>query len=420
MTEELNNILQMQKRELEIKVNELYIQRDANFKKPEDNLIRVIIGPRRAGKSTFAIHRLKEFGTFAYINFDNEKLVELKDYDELLTKIKTRYNDPDYIVLDEIQNLPKWELFVNRLQRSNYKLVITGSNSNLLSGELATHLTGRYIPIYIFSFSFREFLNLKTTELTNHEKKAALDEFLSTGGYPEPLVKKLDLVNYISLLFDAIIYKDIVKRYKIRAPQRIENLANYLISNLAAFYSYNTLKDVTVCKSIHTIDKYIKYLEETFILFRIYKFSFKVKEQIRSNKKVYCFDNGFITAKAFKMSQDKGKIYENTVAMELKKAQISGKLKFYYWKNQQNEEIDFVITENEKISKLVQVCVDLANPDTKNREIRALLKGSRDLKCQNLIIITEDYDDEKEEEWFGIKGKIKYLPLWKWLLEKGY
>jgi uncharacterized protein len=416
MLQEVKEIITLQKREIEAKLKEEYIERNQDLKLDND-LIKVIIGPRRAGKSFFAIHFLNKRGKFGYVNFDDEKLTEVDNYDEIITAMNSIYDNPRFILFDEIQNLPKWELFANRLQRQGYNLVITGSNSNLLSKELATHLTGRHLLTNIFPFSFKEYLKFEDKELTNTEIKEKLSKYIFNGGYPEILTKKVELKEYLSLLFGSVLYKDIIKRYKIRNPKQIENLATYLISNIANEYSYNSLAKIGKIKSSHTIEKYLGYLEEAFIFFSLSRFSYKVKEQLSSNKKIYCIDNGFIQAKSFKTSQDLGKLYENLVAYKLKKEEVDGKLRFFYWKNQQQEEIDFVLQEGLKVKQLIQVCFDITNLETKNREIRALIKAGKELKCNRLLVITEDTEKEEKVEWFGDKATIKFIPLWKWLLE---
>jgi predicted AAA+ superfamily ATPase len=416
MLQEIKEIIILQKREIEAKLKEKYVEREQNLKLNND-LIKVIIGPRRAGKSFFALHFLNKQGKFGYVNFDDEKLTEVNNYDEIITAMNSIYDDSKVVLFDEIQNLPKWELFANRLQRQGYKLVITGSNSNLLSKELATHLTGRHLLTNIFPFSFKEYLKFKNKELTDTEIKEKLSKYLFNGGYPEILSKKVELKEYLSLLFNSILYKDIIKRYKIRNPKQIEDLTTYLISTIASEYSYNSLAKIGKIKSSHTIEKYLGYLEESFILFSLNRFSYKVKEQLSSNKKVYCIDNGFIQAKSFKASSDIGKLYENAVACKLKKLEADMKLKFYYWKNQQQEEVDFVIKEGLKVKQLIQVCFNIKDVETKNREIRALIKASKELKCSNLLIITEDTEKEEKAEWFGDKANIKFISLWKWLLE---
>ena len=416
MLQEIKEIIILQKREIEAKLKEKYIERNQNLKLDND-LIKVIVGPRRAGKSFFAIHFLNKQGKFGYVNFDDEKLTEVNNYDEIITAMNSIYDNPKFVLFDEIQNLPKWELFANRLQRQGYKLIITGSNSNLLSRELATHLTGRHLLTNIFPFSFKEYLKFENKELTNTETKEKLSKYLFNGGYPEILSKKVELREYLTLLFNSILYKDIIRRYKIRNPKQIEDLATYLISNIANEYSYNSLAKIGKIKSSHTIEKYLSYLEESFILFSLSRFSYKVKEQLSSNKKIYCIDNGFIQAKSFKASPNLGKLYENLVASKLKKQELDEKLRFYYWKNQQQEEVDFVIKEGIKIKQLIQVCFDINNFETKNREIRALIKAGKELKCNNLLIITEDTEAEEKAEWFGNKANIWFIPLWKWLLE---
>ena len=309
---------------------------------------------------------------------------------------------------------------MNRLHRQGYNLIITGSNSNLLSSDLATHLTGRHIPVIIFPFSFPEFLKAEEKELTGAETQSKLYDYITYGGYPEPLLKKIDHKDYLTTLFDSIIFKDIVKKFNIRFAQGIEDLAIYLISNVAKEFSYNTLSKVTKCKSVHTVEKYLNYLEEAFIFFKLNRFSFKVKEQISSNKKIYCIDNGFIHSKAFRFSSDTGRLYENIVAVALKKIEMGGEAKIYYWKNKEKEEVDFIIKKGLKIDRLIQVCYDISDVPVpaKEREKRSLIKASKELKCNNLLIINNDYEAEEKFEWYGIKRKIKYIPLWKWLLEK--
>ncbi|HPP30637.1 MAG TPA: AAA family ATPase, partial [bacterium] len=215
----IRDILLMQKRELEKRRDEPFIERDALGRLKNmlsHNLIKVITGPRRAGKSFLGVNLLSDTGNFGYANFDDEKLIDIRDYDAIISAINSVYNNPQYILFDEIQNLPRWELFINRLQRQGYNLVITGSNSKLLSSELSPHLTGRHISITIFPFSFPEFLKLEKRELTTQEIKEKLYDYIKSGGYPEPLIKNIDYKEYLSTLFNSIIYRDIVKRFNIR------------------------------------------------------------------------------------------------------------------------------------------------------------------------------------------------------------
>lgn len=413
----IKDIILIQKRELEAKFKEEYIERRTDCKKFDNDLIKVVIGPRRAGKSFFCINLLKKLGSFGYVNFDDERLLEVNNYDEILNYIDYYYQSPQNILFDEIQNLKNWELFVNRLHRSGRNVIITGSNSRLLSRELATHLTGRHFSIPIFPFSFKEYLKLTRVELTDIEKRTKLEEYILSGGFPEPLIKKINIKDYLSTLFDAVIFKDIVKRFNLRSAPSIDSLSKYLVSNIAKEFSYTNLAKVTGFKSPKTVEKYINYLEETFLFFTVKRFSYKVKEQISFNKKVYCIDNGFITSKAFKISEDYGMLYENAVAVSLKKKQVNGEIEFYFWKSRYNEEVDFVIKDGTKIKEIIQVCYNIDNIETMEREKRALLRASKELDCDNLIILNSSKEAEEVFQWFGEGIKIRFIPFWKWFLE---
>ena len=414
----LRDNLALQKLELAKRLAEPYIERDVKFRNLDSDLIKVVIGPRRAGKSFFVIHQLQKLGSFGYVNLDDEQLAKVENFNEILAAVDELYGSPRFLLLDEVQNFPKWELLANRLQRQGKNLFLTGSNSNLLSKELATHLTGRHTLAHVFPFSFREFLALEKRELTTTEKKEKLLTYATYGGFPEPLVKKMDFVDYAVRLFDAVVYKDIVSRYKIRRIKTLQETARILFGNIAKEFSFTSLKNSIQGTSVITLQQYVSYLEEAYIFFGVPRFSFKVKEQGSFNRKIYCFDNGFIFAKAFKTSPDWGRLLENLAAIELKKGEIEQKYTVYYWKNPQHEEVDFVIKEGTKITKLIQVCYDVSNPDTKKREIRSLIKAKQELKCNELMVLTNDYEAEESAEWFGEKAKIKFIPLWKWLLEK--
>jgi hypothetical protein len=410
----VRDIILVQQRDLRRALDETYVERDTRIAGADSSLIKVIIGPRRAGKSFFAIHHLGS-RTFGYVNFDDEQLTGLEDYDEILAAVDSVYEKPRVLLLDEIQNLPKWELFANRLARQGYDLVITGSNAHLLSAELATHLTGRYLQTSILPFSFAEYLRLFPHELTTQEKISAVTDYAKSGGYPEPLVKKFSSRNYLVTLFDSIVYKDIVKRFRIRSVKGMEDLSLYLLSNTASEYSYQSLARVTGSRSIMTVQKYLGYLEEAFLFFSLPRFSFKVREQVASNKKIYCTDTGFVAAKAFQVTENRGKLYENVVAIVLWKLRLQGTASVFYWKNAQQEEVDFVVRQQDRVTALIQVCADLQDEKTRSREVRALLKASRELHCDNLLILSEREEKIETSEWFGMTGTIRYVPLWKWL-----
>lgn len=402
-----------------------YISREKlNFARKflASDLIKVIIGPRRAGKSVFSFLLLKD-KEFAYLNFDDENLLKIKDYDEIIKAIFAVYPKQEYILFDEIQNLPQWELFVNKLQRRGYNLILTGSNARLLSQELGTALTGRYIPIQIFPFSFREFLaakkfTLKEESLNIPEVKGRvlglLDEYLKNGGFPEVVVKDLEAKTYLETLFDAILFKDVVKRYKVRFSQKISDLALYLASNFTSEFSFNKLKNVLDFRSIATLQNYLKYLEEAYLFFSLNRFSFKAKEQIKTQKKIYLVDNGFIAAKSFQFSPNLGKLMENLVFGEILRRGNEPNKDVFFYKTKNNKEIDFVLVKGIKVVQLIQVCYQTDQSEIRQRETKALIEAGKELNCHEFLIIT--WDEEEEQEIQG--ERVGFLPLWKWLLEE--
>jgi len=387
-----------------------------------ENIIKVITGPRRAGKSVFCMLLLKD-KEFAYLNFDDENLVKIKNYDELIKVLYEVYPNAKYFFFDEVQNLDKWELFINKLHRRNFNLIITGSNAKLLETEISSILTGRYVSINVFPFSFREFLKAKNFELDNKEISLPevkgkilnfLSEYIATGGFPEVVVKNLDTKTYLETLFDAILLKDVVKRHKVRFVPQIYDLATYLLSNFSSEFSFTKIRKILSFNSTNTVEKYIKYLEESYLLFILNRFSFKLKEQIKTPKKVYVSDNGFILAKSFQFSNNTGKLIENIVFCELLRRNYKPNIDIFYYKTKNGKEVDFVLKQTTKINKLIQVCYNISDTNTKEREIKSLLTASEELNCNNLEIISWDYEAEEKH-----KGKtIKFVPLWKWLLKE--
>ncbi|MFO0792727.1 MAG: ATP-binding protein [Candidatus Brocadiaceae bacterium] len=395
-----------------------YVQREGlqNARKSmKNNLIKVIVGPRRAGKSVFAIQMLEGLD-FAYLNFDDERLLCISDYDDLLKAIRQVYGETRYILFDEVQNLRNWELFLNRLHRKGFNLVITGSNSRLLSRELATHLTGRYIQFQIFPFSFSEFLKVRNFVINEtidiKERQGMLlnllNEYLDKGGYPEILIKNIDPKSYIATLFESILFKDIVKRYNVRYAKKLHDLGLYLITNHSNEFSYTRLKNALDFKSVHTVENYTGYLNEAFLIFNIERFSRKVKKQMKSPKKVYAYDTGVIQAVKFKIAPDEGRLIENMTAIEL----LRRGMEIYYYKTIDGKEVDFAIKEGLKVSQLLQICYNIDNDKTRKREVKALIKVADETGCDNLMVLTWDYEAKEE---FG-RREIHYLPLWKWLV----
>lgn len=419
----MRQIIKRQKQEKELVASSNFISRDMAEKIEtylEQDIIKVVTGVRRCGKSIFSFMVLQE-ADFGYINFDEKELTALENYDELLRYIQEFYGNVQYLLLDEVQNLANWELWVNSLHRRGYNLLITGSNAKLLSRELATHLTGRHISVELFPFSFREYLraigfNVKA-DYTEEERGMVLNhltKYIEVGGFPEVVVKGYDYT-YLQTLFDSIILKDVVQRYKVRYADELYNLARFLVSSYSNEVSYTKLKNTLNLGSVHTVQNYVKYLEDTYLVFHLDRFSFKQREQVKSPKKMYVLDNGLINALAFGFSENTGNLMENTVAVELlrRKSGSSSRMELYYWKDQQQREVDFVVKEGPDISYLIQVCYNVDDQKTKEREVKSLVRAAGELNCNDLLIIT--WDEEGEEEFKG--SRIRFVPLWKWLLE---
>jgi len=419
----LFEIVSRQKKVLESYLKKEYVPRTI-FKEAKklfnNDLIKVVVGPRRVGKSILLLLLIKE-ESFAFLNFDDESLLpylkETKKYDDLLDVLIAVYGKTKTIFFDEIQNLDNWELFVNRLHREGYNVFITGSNARLLSGELATHLTGRYSQIEVFPFNFKEYLTAKVgdyKDLSKGELLNYMQEYMKNGGYPEVVVKNFDPSSYLSTLFDSTLLKDIIMRKKIRnSEQKFIDLSSYAINNFTGEFSYTSLKSFTGIKSVETIQKYLKALEDSYIIFQLNRFSNKEKERIKSPKKFYIVDNGFVLSKSVRMSADNGKYMENLVFTEFLKRGFEVNKNLFYYKTKNNKEVDFLVKKGKGSDFLIQVCYNIDSLKTEEREITALIGASKELSCDNLILITWDREEIKE-----FKGKtIQYIPLWKWLLK---
>ena len=390
----------------------------------DSNLIKVVLGPRRAGKSVFSLMLLRDHD-FMYFDFDDEVLAVEGSIGtaELMKELHSTYGNIKTILFDEIQNLPAWELFVNRLHREGYNLVLTGSNARLLSMELATHLTGRHMPIELLPFDFKEFLKGKKFEIDPEYKSLPekhgqllnlLDHYLLNGGFPEVVVSNLDPADYLEVLFDSLLFKDVVKRHRVKFSTQISTLGSHLVNNFASLYTLNKLMKTLNLKSVHTVAKYTSYLEEAYLIFSLSRYSPKSRQRINSPKKVYVVDNGFISAKAIQHSPDRGKLMENLVFTELVKHGAKPNRDLFYYKTRNDREVDFVVKKGSEVSELIQVYYESINSDVEQREIKALLEASGELKVKKLTVLTWD---EKREANQG-EVKVQFVPLWEWLLDK--
>ncbi len=397
------------------------INRELKINAPSGDVANVITGMRRCGKSILAFLLTKDKNS-AYVNFEDERLnIEAKELNAVLEAIYELKGDVEFIVFDEIQNVDGWERFVARLL-TRKKIIITGSNARLLSRELATFLTGRHIDYKLFPFSFREFLvfnNFKPNPYLTKDiakTKKMLQEYLEIGGLP--LAYKHGR-RFVSETYGDIIERDVVQRYRIKYRKLLKNLALYYVSNFSSYISFNGLKKLFKVKNVETVKNYSEYISNAYLLIFLRRFSFRLKEQEIAPKKVYCMDNGIITTMSFRFSKNFGRLMENLVAIELerKKSYWFANQEIYYWKDYQQREVDFVVTDGLRVKQLIQVTYASGRDEVEQREIRSLLKAAEIFKRDRpeLLVVTWDYEAEEE---IGGK-KIKFVPLWKWFLTDG-
>jgi len=413
----LKRIIEEQRNEIDLKFKSgTIIQREYTLyvkKFIEHPNIVVVLGVRRSGKSIFSM-LLANQQNAAYINFDDERLVGIaaEDLDKVLQAFYELYAEPDIIILDEIQNVDAWELFANRLRRTK-KVIVTGSNSKLLSGELATHLTGRHIDFTLYPFSFKESLTFKPNKYLVQDiakVRNQLQAYLQGSGFPEFAKFGSSIVVKI---YEDILTKDCIQRHKIKNEKTFKELASYLLSNFSNEFTYSKLSRIFGIKDVHTTKNYVEYLKEAFLVLVLERFSPKLKQQIIAPKKAYAIDHGFCNFVSFRLSQDLGRVFENIVCVELLREKAKDySMGVYYWKGLRQEEVDFVVKKGVKIDSLIQVCYNIDDATAKEREVKALLNASNELRCNNLIVITAGREGEET-----IKSKkVKYFPLWKWLL----
>lgn len=372
--------------------------------------IVVISGVRRSGKSTLLRQFSLLLGAFHYLNFDDERLLDftVKDFDRLIL-IWHKENAARTILFDEIQNVPQWERFVRRIHDEGYKVFLTGSNAKLLSGELATHLTGRYFKVELYPFSFREIVamdGIATEKLTTAKRAkllARFDRYLKEGGFPE-YVKSHD-EEYLKRIYEDVIYKDIITRFGIREVRQFRTLSNHLFANIGKEASYGKLAKTLEIKSPMSVRKHVGFLSESYLLFELPKHDYSLRKQAVANRKIYCIDNGLRNAVAFRFSDDDGRLLENSIFLELKR---SGKEVFFF---QGSGECDFLVWERGRALAAIQVSYVL-NHENQQREIDGLVEAMDAFGLSVGTIITYNEDEEVQVG----KKKISLVPAWKWML----
>lgn len=369
--------------------------------KPVTGYASVISGIRRSGKSTLLRQLISDNTAFNYLNFEDVRIFgfELKDF-KRLEDIFSEEGTSELYFFDELQNVEGWERYVRTLLDNKKTVVITGSNASLLSKELGSKLTGRHLRYELFPFSYKEalsFWNVKPS-LQSFEK------YLLTGGMPEYLKLSNDMI--LQELFNDIISRDITVRYNLRNPKLVKELALYLLSNVGKEFSFQKLRKMYDLGSVNTVISLIGYYEDSYLLFTVPQFDFSLRSRQVNAKKVYAIDTGFIRANSVSFSQDKGRILENLVFIQLKRF---GREVFYFKKD---NECDFITRDENKKLELFQVCFEL-NDENKDREINGMLAAMDYTKQKSGTIFTLNQTDELEFD----KRTIFVKPVWKWLLD---
>lgn len=395
---DIEQVLRDQKLELERTDFSHYVSREEERQiELDSNLAQIVIGVRRCGKSTLCQKVLKESGVkFAYANFDDAILSSLKAADllslqEMLFRIYGAYT---HLFLDEVQNIDQWPLFVNRLLRMKIKLVLTGSNANLLSDELSTHITGRYNEIHLYPFSFSDYCVAKHIDTAGQDTEArglrshALDKYLVYGGLPETLNMR-NQSRYVRSLLDAIINKDICRRYRIQFKNTLTQIANGLLDHFCQEVNYGDIQKEYQLRSIHTAKNYVSYIEKAYLVSIVPRFSFKSIER-QAYRKVYAIDAAFVTThQNVVQTENLGWRLENAVSIELLRRMDYAGMELYYLRENRSYEVDFAVVDRGHITQLIQVTYDFTSPRTKlyNREIGGLLKAAAATHCHNLTLI---------------------------------
>ncbi len=393
----------------------------------DSSMAQVVTGVRRSGKSTLCHRALKNRGVkYGYANLDDDRLygIQTSDLNSLLECIYQLYGpDVRYVFFDEIQNVDGWYLFVNRLLRIGMHVFVTGSNAKLLSGELATHLTGRYMEIRLYPFSFLEYCQLMKVDVSDITTKAvamrksALLQYLMEGGMPE--LKKIQSARnrktYMAGLVETIVSKDIARRFKIRNVEALRRIANHLINNNCQLVDYGQLAEMALLNSNTTVQSYVSYLQQAYLIRRLSKFSYKSVERI-TKEKSYVIDTGFIANRENSLLPENiGWRLENAVYVELlRRNQLEADDIYYYKPGPRSKEVDFVVCQQGQVRELIQVAYSVSEGKTFKRETESLVAVGEALHCDNMKVICLD-----ETRNVTVAGhNVQICSALDWLLEK--
>jgi len=363
--------------------------------------ILAILGVRRSGKSTLAEMLVKGLN-YAYVDFSDDRLVDVKSFEEIEKAIYELFGNVDYFLFDEIHNFTGWERFITRLREEGKKIIVTGSNSKMLSGELSTYLTGRHVSFTLFPFSFSEYLKFKGVKMegirevystiSESTAKRELENYLNLGGFPE--VHKIS-EDMLPQIISDILFKDVVLRLKIKRVRTFQDFALSVLKYYSSEISLNKLTKM-LSLSITTVEEWFNGIVSSYLVLTAERYSNSPKSVLVYPKKVYVVDPGIISR--YLLDDSKGKIMENIVAIQLAR---KGE-KLYYLKSEKGE-VDFVTSDS-----LIQVTYAEGRDEVEKREIEGLKEGEKLVKRRRKIIITWDYEDKIED--------TEFIPLWKFLL----
>jgi predicted AAA+ superfamily ATPase len=371
----------------------------------DTTLIKIVLGPRRAGKSRLIQHALQS-RSVGYINFEEEQFIGVSA-DHILDAAVQVYPQATHWYFDEIQMFPQWETILNKLQRRGLNLTVTGSNAKLLSSEIATALTGRHIAIELLPFSYGEVLS--ATKLDR--SWGTFQRYLERGGFPEVLMDSpIDFKSYLRALFDSTVLTDLVTRRSVRNPEYLRNTLSLLVNNITARTSARAIsKALKGIPSAVTVEKYIAYSQEAYLVETTRPFSSKTKERIQGERKPYLIDTGMLTALTSGVMPVLGKQLETAVYLELRRRGLKNDLSLFHYRPAGEQEIDFVVRDSHETTELIQVCLDMTSMEAKAREVRALSIASAVYPNAQLTIVTANEAGSLET---GTGKVIKIVPAY--------
>ena len=398
--------------------NKRYVQRYIADEWLQTSEILIISGIRRCGKSVLMQQirdRLVEKDFF--FNFDDERLANFKldDFQKLQECFVELFGEQHTYYFDEIQNIEGWERFVRRLYNAGNKIVITGSNARMLSRELGTHLTGRYLQVEIYPFSFQEYLamneipvNAKTLYTTTGRATMVKSfvKYMECGGFPKFLQD--GSVSYLTSLYESIIYRDILTRNGLTNEKEMLELMFYLASNATKRVTYSSLGKVVGIQHPDTIKNYLEYIQQTYLIFQLFRYDPSVKKQMMSPKKIYFVDNAIIKRIGFNATENNGVFLENLVFIELKRRGLD----VYYYADK--KECDFIVRKGLHISDAYQVTLKMDSPQTREREIAGVREAMQAYSLSKGYILTFE---GKETINFDDGTIVEVVPVWEWILQ---